>query len=120
MLFRSVAKHFKELFGITIKRSTSVRSTLRTAARCESQHQEIQQSVRGSPLVTPDETGWRMGGQNAWLHVMVGTGATLYEINEGRGFEVSAAMLGANFAGHLIHDGGKRYYNLKQATHQHA
>ena len=50
----------------------------------------------------------------------VGTRATLYEINEWREFEVSAAMLGANFAGHRIHDGCNMEYNLKQATHQHA
>lgn len=113
-----VAKLFQELFGITINRSTSVRSTLRTAARCEPQHNEIQQSVRGSPRVTADETGWRVGGQNAWLHVMVGTRGTLYEIDAGRGFEVSAAMLGTHFKGHLIHDGWKSYDTFKEATHQ--
>lgn len=113
-----VAKLFKELFGITINRSTSVRSTLRTASRCEPQHREIQQSVRGSPRVTADETGWRVSGQNAWLHVMVGLRATLYEIDVGRGFETSAAMLGADFKGHLIHDGWKSYDKFGAATHQ--
>ncbi len=113
-----IAKLFEELFRITINRSTSVRSTLRTAARCEPQHHQIQQSVRGSPRVTPDETGWRVNGKNAWLHVMVGTRATLYEIDEDRGFEVSAAIQGSNFAGHLIHDGWKTYDKLKNATHQ--
>ncbi len=49
---------------------------------------------------------------------MVGTGATLYEIDEGRGFEVSAAMLGANFAGCLIYNEWKSYNKFKQATHQ--
>jgi transposase len=113
-----VAQLLKELFGITISRSTSVRSTLRTAARCVPQHHEIQRSVRGSPRVTADETGWRVNGENAWLHVMVGTRATLYEIDEGRGFEVSAAMLGTNFQGHLVHDGWKSYDKFKKATHQ--
>jgi len=113
-----VAKLFQELFGITINRSTSVRSTLRTAARCEPQHEEIQRSVRGSPRVTGDETGWRVGGKNAWLHVMVGLRATLYEIDEGRGFETASAMLGAAFKGFLIHDGWKSYDKFGEATHQ--
>jgi hypothetical protein len=59
-----------------------------------------------------------VNGENAWLHVMVGTRATLYEIDEGRGFEVSAAMLGTNFQGHLIHDGWKSYDKFRKATHQ--
>jgi transposase len=113
-----VVKLFKELFGITISRSTSVRSVLRTATRCEPQHREIQHSVRGSSRVTADETGWRVGGQNAWLHVVVGTRATLYEIDDCRGFEVTATMLGADFQGHLIHDGWKSYDKFQKATHQ--
>lgn len=113
-----VAKLFKELFGITISRSTSVRSMLRTATRSEPLHREIQHCVRGSSRVTADETGWRVGGQNAWLHVIVGLRATLYEIDDCRGFQVPASMLGANFSGHLIHDGWKSYDKFEKATHQ--
>ena len=78
---------------------------------------EIQLGVRNSPRVTADETGWRVNRKNAWLHEMVGTRATLYEIDKGRGFEVSAAMLGTNFTGHLIHDGWKSYDRFRKATH---
>ena len=113
-----VAKLFEFLFRIKINRSTSVRSIQRTAARCRSNYDEIRQSVRGSPRVTPDETGWRIGGQNAWLHVFVGVRATLFQITQSRGFDVAAGALGAGYSGHLIHDGWRTYDSFTQATHQ--
>ena len=71
-----IAKLFQHLFAITIHRSTSARSIARTATKCESAYQEIRASIRGSPRVRPDETGWRIGGVNAWNHVLVGEQAT--------------------------------------------
>lgn len=113
-----IVKLFEYIIGISINRSTSVRSILRTATRCVSPHAEIRQSVRGSPRVTPDETGWRVGGRNAWLHVFVGQRATLFEVARGRGFEVAAGVLGAVYNGHLIHDGWSAYDRFTDATHQ--
>jgi len=113
-----IAKLFQSIFGISINRSTSVRSMLRTATRCQPQHAEIRQSVRGSPRVTPDETGWRVGGRNAWLQVFVGQRATLFEVARGRSFEVAAGVLGADYDGYLIHDGWSAYDRFTDATHQ--
>gem|GEM_PF-1993716 len=58
LAYGRVAQFFQSIFGISINRSLSVRSMLRTATRCQPQHDEIRQSVRGSSRVTPDETGW--------------------------------------------------------------
>ena len=104
-------------FGLKIARSTSGRSILRTAQRCERAHEEIRLAVRGSPQVTPDETGWRVGGKNAWLHVLVGRDATYYEIGR-RGHEVAQRVLGIDFSGVLVHDGWSPYDRFLAATHQ--
>ena len=42
--------------------------------------------VRNSAVVSPDETGWRVGGRGAWLWAFVGEGVTVYLIAAGRGF----------------------------------
>jgi hypothetical protein len=34
--------------------------------------------VSGSQRLAADETGWRIGGRNAWLHVWVADRATAY------------------------------------------
>jgi Transposase IS66 family len=54
---------FRELFGITIARATSVRSLLRTAKRAAPADQELRSVIRQSPWVVPDETGWRVAGR---------------------------------------------------------
>jgi hypothetical protein len=34
--------------------------------------------VQASPVVAPDETGWRVDGQRAWLWAFAGDGMTVY------------------------------------------
>ena len=69
-------RFFGDVFGITIARATSVRSLLRTARRTEPAYNQIRLAVRDSSWIVPDETGWRVGGHSAWLHVFVAETAT--------------------------------------------
>jgi transposase len=109
---------FEKLFGLRIARGTSARSILRTAARCQPTSRAIREAVRCSEQVTPDETGWRVGGANAWLHVFATQHATCYAIDAARGYEVAAAVLGADYAGVLVHDGWAPYDRFTTARHQ--
>ena len=74
--------------------------------------------IRRSGAVTPDETGWRVGGQSWWLWVFASEEATVYSIQPGRGFEQAALILGADFAGFLTHDGWRVYLKFLLAFHQ--
>ena len=47
----------------------------------------------------PDETGWRIGGRLAWLHVAVSQDAVAYLIARQRGFEASAVLIGRDYTG---------------------
>lgn len=109
---------FELLFGIPVARSTSAHSVLRSGRRCEPAYEEIRSAVRQSPVVVPDETGWRIGGHNAWLHVFVGQRATCYEIDPGRGHDVGQRLLGPDWSGTLVHDGWAPYDKFTQASHQ--
>src|SRR5207248_6815611 len=63
-------------------------------------------------------TGWRIGGNLAWLHAAVADKAVAYLINRQRGAEASALLIGWDYAGKLIHDGWASYDKFRKAIHQ--
>jgi transposase len=111
------AKFFREVFGITLARSTSVRSLLRTARQVEPAYEDLRLAVRRSDRVVPDETGWRVAGQSAWLHAFVSPTATCYEIGDRSG-TIAERLLGRDWSGTMIHDGYSVYGAFEQASHQ--
>lgn len=113
-----VAQVFQQLFGIRLARATSARSLQRTARRCVATGRQLRAAIRDSPWVVPDETGWRVGGHNAWLHVAVGARATWYQIAPDRSHHPLANLLGRDWAGVLIHDGWAPYDQLPRVRHQ--
>ena len=60
-------------------------------------------------MVTPDETGWRVGGERHWLWVFTTPDTTVYAICPGRGFDDAATVLGTDYAGVLVRDGWAPY-----------
>ena len=74
--------------------------------------------VRHSPVVTPDETGWRVNAVRHWLWAYATPETTVYAICDGRGFADAAAVLGPDFAGVLVRDGWAAYRGFKHAPHQ--
>jgi transposase len=113
-----VVRCLGSLFGIPLSRGGSVHTVLRAAARCEPVYGSIRQAVGKSEWVVPDETGWRVGGQPAWLHALVGPEATAYVIDASRGGAVAEAILGLDYGGTVIHDGWSPYDRFVDAHHQ--
>jgi transposase len=113
-----IQRCFEILFGIPVARATSVHSVARSGRRCEGAYEEIRATVRASPRLVPDETGWRVGGRSAWLHLFVADVATCYEIDPGRGHDVAQRLLGLDWSGTLIHDGWSPYDVFTKARHQ--
>jgi transposase len=68
--------------------------------------------------LTADETGWRIGGHPAWLHVWVGEQATCSAIDPQRGAAVLEQVLGSDWEGTLVHDGWTPYDRFTAAVHQ--
>jgi transposase len=109
---------FKTLFGITLTRGASAQIVLRAAERLEPADQEVRQEVKASPTLTPDETGWRVGGQPAWLHAWVGERATAYAIDRQRSACVLERLIGIDWSGKMTHDGFSSYDRFSKAKHQ--
>jgi len=104
--------------GLHIARATSARSIRRTAARCQAAYQQIRRDVRGASEVAPDETGWRVGGRNAWLHALASERATCYVIDPSRSHRPAEQLLGRDWSGTLVHDGWSVYDRFTRAFHQ--
>jgi len=113
-----ISRFFKEFYGIPLSRGGSCQIMLRAAAQCEGHYLAIVTRVQQAPWLVPDETGWRIGGRLAWLHVAVTQWATAYLIARPRGKVASDLLLGEHYAGTLIHDGWSPYDQFAQAGHQ--
>ena len=105
-------------FGIQITAGGVVQAIARQARRLEPSYQALVEGVRASRTVAPDETGWRIGGQKAWLWAFAGEDVTVYLIARGRGYEQACEILGEDFSGVLERDGWAPYRQFTAARHQ--
>ena len=105
-------------FGLMMSRSGICRAIQRVARKAEATWHALRDAARRSALAHMDETGWKVEAQLRWLWAVVTEQVTFCEILPGRGFAEAAAILGAEYAGWLIHDGWAVYYKFLKAAHQ--
>jgi transposase len=113
-----VASVFDTLFGVKLTRGASAQINLRAGSRLEADYHAILDDLRNSKEIGADETGWRIGGHPAWLHVGVGDRATAYFIDSQRSAEVLERVIGSDWSGILSHDGYSSYERFAAAIHQ--
>jgi transposase len=106
------------LFGIDLSRGASAQIVLRAGERLEPAYQEIRQATREAEQLVVDETGWRLGGEPAWLHVWVSERATCYAVAPQRSADVLEEVIGLDWDGRLVHDGFSSYDRFWAAIHQ--
>jgi len=106
------------LFGIDLSRGAGAQVVLRAAGRLGPAYDEIRQATRDAGQLSVDETGWRVGGRSAWLHVWVGERATCYAVDRRRGAGVLEEAIGIDWEGVLVHDGFASYDRFTEAIHQ--
>jgi transposase len=108
----------RDRFGLRVTRGALVHVCARAAARATPTYDALCAQVRGSPVVSPDETGWKVAGTLHWLWVFATPQTTVYAIRPGRGFDDAVTILGADFAGVLARDGWAPYRRFVHADHQ--
>ena len=109
MSWRRIAAFFGDLFGLTVSAAGLCRALQRVANRGQPLYEELRAQMHAEPVVSPDETSWRVNGEGAWLHTAAAPGITLYSIARGRGFEEAAYLLGEDYEGILAVDGWAPY-----------
>jgi transposase len=119
MSYGKIADLFDRTYGIHLTRSACAQAVLRAGRRLKPVYEEIKQHVRDAEHLTPDETGWRLGGRPVWLHAWVaGDGATCFAIDRRRGAQVLEETIGIDWSGAMTHDGYSSYDRFVDAVHQ--
>jgi transposase len=117
MTHGKIAEFFDAFFGIRLSRSGACQSMLRSADRCMGVYHAVVRAIRRFPWLVPDETGWKIAGRQGWMHALVAQSLTCYVIDPHRG-GVTERVIGADYAGLLIHDGFAGYDRFALAAHQ--
>ena len=116
--YGKIANLLKQMAGLQVARSTLCRALLRAASKSQLAYEDLVQTIRTSPVVFPDESGWRVGGRSAWLWVFTNRCETVYAILPGRGYAEASSVLGKEYAGVIAADGWAPYQSFTQAAHQ--
>ena len=107
-----VAGLLRTRFGLEVTAGGLVHLLHRTARDATPVYRELCRQVRNAPVVTPDETGWRVGALPHWLWTFVTPETTVY----------AATVLGSDYAGVLVRDDWqvyRRYKGLHQSCVNH-
>lgn len=116
--YGKITRLLADWMGLSVARSTLCRALTRLAKKSRPTYEGLVERIRGSPVVYPDETGWRVGGRSAWLWAVTNRRETVYAIHQGRGFVEAASILGEEFDGYLVADGWAPYRCFEHATMQ--
>jgi transposase len=116
--YGKIATFFSRMFDLKVNRSTLARGLERLAVKAEPTRDAIAERIRASPELYPDETGWRINAQPAWLWTATNKRQTLYEILRGRGYEQACKLIGADYSGIIGSDGWIAYRLFAHAKRQ--
>jgi transposase len=113
-----MAALFDGIFGVAVAPSTLSRALDRLGRKLEPLYEKIGQRVRSAPMLSPDETGWKIGGHRAWLHVAATREDSFYMISRGRGTREACSLIGADYEGTIVRDGWAPYRVFTKARSQ--
>jgi transposase len=119
MSYGKIADTFQVFYRTPVTAGAAAQIVRRAGRILQPVYQEIKEHIQSSAHLTPDETGWRIGGHPAWLHDWVGDdGATLYAIDPQRSADVLERVIGIDWSGSMTHDGFSSYERFEDAVHQ--
>jgi len=108
----------RDRFRLRVTRGGLVHAVHRAARQAQPTYGALRATVRGSPVVTMDETSWRVDAHLQWLWTWVTPETTVYAILPGRGLAQAASVIGLDYPGVLQHDGWHSYRYFTAAAHQ--
>ena len=116
--YGKIAALLRDRFGLTVTTGGLVQAVHRAARAAQPTYDHLAATVRGSPVVTADETSWRVDADVQWLWAFVTPETTVYAIQPGRGLAQAAVVIGHGYAGVLVRDGWQSYRHFTHALHQ--
>ncbi|MFN2329804.1 MAG: IS66 family transposase [Chromatocurvus sp.] len=111
--YQRIEEHFADQFDIPLSAGSIYNFNKAVYERLAPFEDWATRELSQALLLHTDETGINIGGKRKWLHVVCGTTATLLMPHDKRGGEAIAAMgVLPDYAGTLVHDHWKPYYQL--------
>jgi transposase len=101
---RTAQQALADLFGVPMSLGTISTLEATTAQAVTAPVEEARTFVQEQATAPLDETGWREGGQRAWLWVAVTTWVTGFLVRVSRGGQVARDLLGERFQGIVVTD----------------
>jgi transposase len=114
---RQIQAYLATLHGLKISIGEIAEVLHRLKGKMEPTLAALKATIRASPALQADETGWREDGSNGYIWSASTPSVRYYEYHHSRGHEVVEALLGPDFQGVL---GSDFYaaYNIHQGLHQ--
>ena len=107
---RKVPTIIGELTGVQLTQGAITQDAMKQSGQSVGAHYEqLRGSVREQPAVHTDDTGWRVGGDTAFLMAFVNPRLSVYQIRRQHRNEEVRELIPAKFAGVMICDRGKSY-----------
>jgi len=95
----------REMTGITITQSAITQDALKQAeGPVGAAYQELRRQVRHSPVTYTDDTGWRVGGDGAYLMAFDTDHQTVYQVRPQHGNEQVREVIPNDYTGTLVTD----------------
>lgn len=116
--YGKVQRVFREVFNLEVSRGGLAQAIYRVASRVEPTYEAMRVALPKAPVITPDETGWRVGGWSAWLWAFDAENFVVYGILPGRSFDDATEILSDAYDGRLVRDGWAPYRSYEHALHQ--
>ena len=107
---RKVPAVLAALTGVRLTPGALTQDALRrTAGTVGMAYEQLRAAVSGSPVVHTDDTGWRVGGQPAYLMAFETDAATVYQIRPRHRHEEVQEVIPVDYTGVMVTDRGRSY-----------
>ena len=101
---RDVSTLFRKAFNLKISSSSIDGFMDQLKEEAKHIYDDLLESLKQSPFIHADETGWRLDGKNHWLWKFSNKKICASHIDKGRGQKVVENVLGKSYGGVLISD----------------
>jgi DNA-directed RNA polymerase subunit N (RpoN/RPB10) len=109
---RQIQARLAREYGLRLSHGGIVELLHLVARRAAPAYHQVQERIRGSPVVHGDETGWRQSGVPGYIWIFSSPDACYFHYDPSRSGQVADAVLGDSFGGVLVTDFYAAYDHL--------
>lgn len=107
---RKVPRVLETLAGLRLTQGAITQDALRRArGQVGAAYQQLRRAVGESPVVYTDDTGWRVGGENAHLMAFDTDQVTVYQVRPKHRHQEVQEVVSADYQGVMVTERGRSY-----------